>query len=279
MGNYRDLEHHLRHAEKAKILILDTGNIQFYFQNRHLIPQSHIFKHYDLILIPGWVHAEYAHHSGKASYIASLPLPYIIIDEIDDYLPMLGYSDKKLMELFRLAAPFSESLKFFNQYKTVEIEDIPDDWIEQYYQDGFYTRTTSSLVTKKNAGEVSILTLCFSLLSHYPTQISNISIASSDFGIIAIKDKLLKEANRAPLELGISTTPPISYLSKDVSLLIAIKDEIIQPHQVAALRPNSCSSIYLEMFPDGSSALHEHVLHTPDFIEMCKNHNRYRMIF
>lgn len=279
MGNYRDLESHLRTAQNAKILILDTGNIQFYFQHSDVISQSHIFGRFDLVLIPGWVHAEYAHHPGKVNYIATIPVPYIILDEVEDYLPLVGYSDRKLLELFRFAAPLSEAQRFFNQYRRVEVEDWPDDWIDQFYENGFPTRTTETLVTKKNAGEASALTLCFSLLSHYPTQISNIAIASSDFGIIKIKDKIAVEANRSPLELGIPSAPSISYMSKDVTMFIAAKEGIILPHQVSALRPNSSSSIYVEHFPDGTSTIHQHVLETNDFESICSNHHRYHMIF
>lgn len=279
MGNYRDLEMYLRSAQKAKVLILDTGNIQFYYQNSAVIPQSHIFNKYDLILIPGWVHAEYAHHTGKTQYIASISVPCIILDEMDDYLPLLGYSDRKLMELFRFASPLSESQKFFNQYRRLEVDEWPDDWIDQFYLNGFPTRTTNTLTTKKNAGEASALTLCFSLLSHYPTQISNVAIASSDFGIIKIKDKLTVEANRSSLELQIPSAPSISYMSKDVTMFIAAKEGIIHPHQVFSLRPNPSSSIYVEYFEDGTSAIHQHVLETSEFEAICSNHHRYNMIF
>lgn len=133
--------------------------------------------------------------------------------------------------------------------------------------------------TKKNAGEVSVLTLSFSLLSHYPTQIANIAIASSDLGIINIKDRIVREANKTPLELEIPISPPISYFSKDVSMFIAVKEGIIQPHQISALRPNASSSTYVELFPDGTTALHRHLLQTSDFEEMCRNHQRYNIIF
>lgn len=278
MGNYRDLEQCIRTASQMKILILDTGNIQFFYQNRDLLPHSFIFNRYDLVLIPGWVHAEYAHHSGKSGYIASLPKPYFIVDEVDDYLPMLGYSDKKLMELFRLAAPNEPSQRFFNLYKGLGTEDYPDDWIEQYYEQGFFTRETQTMITKKNAGEVSILTLCFALLSHYPTQLSNIAIASSDLGIVNIKDRMVLEAHKT-LTLGTPISPPISYFSKDVLLFLAVKEGIIHPHQISTLRPNPSSSTYVESFPNGTTVLHRHLLHTSDFEEICRNYQRYQMIF
>lgn len=279
MGNYRDVEAQLRNANDAKILMLDTNNIQFYFQYEGLISQSHIFDRYDIVLIPGWVHAEYSHHEGKSRYVASIPSPTFIVEETDDYLPMLGYNDKKLMELFRVASPFSESQRFFNHYRKLEADELPDEWIDEYYDQGFYTRSTGGIVTKKNAGEVSILTLCFSLLHHYPTQIGNISIASSDFGIIKLKNRILKEANNRPLELGISDSPPISFLSTDVSLFIAVQAGLIQAQQVSTMRPNPKSSLYIEYFPDDTSTLHEHVLDTPSFVNICMNHTRYKILF
>ncbi|MDT3428713.1 hypothetical protein J2Z22_004306 [Paenibacillus forsythiae] len=279
MGNYSRIEASLRGAAKARILILDTNNIQFYYQHERLFPQSDIFRPYDVVLIPGWVHAEYSHHEGKAHYIASIPVPTIIIEETDDYLPMLGYSDKRLMELFRVASPFSESQRFFNCYRKLEVDELSDNWIDEYYNQGFFTRQTGTLITKKNAGEVSILSLCFCLLSHYPTQIGNISIASSDFGIIALKDRILKEANNQPLELGILQSPPISFLTTDVSMFGAIKAGSLSLEQIPSLRPNKRSSLYIEYFADQTSTFHQHVVDTDSFVNICRNHEQYRIIF
>ncbi|MFM9278071.1 hypothetical protein [Paenibacillus jiagnxiensis] len=280
MAGYRDIEGFIRLRSGLKILVLDTNNIQFYYQNAHLLPPEYIFKpYYDMVIIPGWVHSEYAHHEGKSAYIFSLPLPIFIVAESEDYLPMLGYSDKRLMELFRVSSLLGESQQFFNRLRRLEMEDFPDDWIDQFYEQGFPTKQSGNLVTKKNAGEVSILALTFCLLSHYRSQISNISIASSDYGIVRLKQKVLKEANALPLELGISNAPPISYLTTDVSLFNAFKTGLIQPHQVSSLRPNPKSSQYIELFNDGTSALHEHVLDTTTFLAICQNHDKYKILF
>jgi hypothetical protein len=279
MGHYRDIEGLLRHKTGSNILILDTNNIQFYYQFSALLPQSQIFSPYDLVLIPGWVHAEYAHHDGKSAYISAIPVPMIIVDEVNDYLPMLGYSDHKLMELFRTISQCTESHKFFNFLRKLQVENYPDDWIDQFYDQGFPTKNTGGKITKKNAGEVSILTLSFALLSHYPTQITSISLASSDHGIITLKNKILKEANQAPLELHTSKTPPISFLSTDVSIYNAIKSNIIRPDQIPLLRTNSKSSIYIEHFADGSSNLNECVVDTPMFIEICKCPQKFTIVF
>ncbi|MGO0063316.1 hypothetical protein ACTID9_25490 [Brevibacillus fluminis] len=279
MGSYRDIEGFLREKRNVKILILDTNNIQFFYQNREVLTQSFIFEPYDMVLIPGWVRAEYAHHDGKVAYILGITPPLFFVEESEDYLPMIGYMDKRLMELFRVAAPFRESQRFFSQHSKLEADELPDDWIELYYDNGFFTRQTGSLITKKNAGEVSILTLAFLLLSHYPNEISNISIATSDFGIIALKKKVLEVAKVPPLQLNVTNKPPISYLSTDVALFNAVKAGIIRSQDVSILRPNPKSSIFVENFDDGSSGLHETVVDTPSFLEMCSDPDRYKIVF
>ncbi|KOP64818.1 hypothetical protein AMS62_05810 [Bacillus sp. FJAT-18019] len=279
MGSYRDIEGALRGKSNVTILILDTINIQFFYQHQGVLPQSAIFAPYDMVLIPGWVHAEYAHHEGKAAYIAGISPFQFFVEEAEDYLPMIGYMDKRLMELFRVAAPFSESQRFFNQFRKLEADELPDNWIDQYYENGFLTRMTGALTTKKNAGELSILTLAFLLLSHYPNEISNISIATSDFGIISLKNRVLREANTPPLLLNVTNKPPISYLSTDVSLFNAVRTGLIQPHDIPSMRPNPKSSIFVEHFSDGSSALNEAVVDTTLFVEMCRNPDRYTIVF
>ncbi|WP_341280789.1 hypothetical protein [Paenibacillus sp. FSL H8-0537] len=279
MSSYRDIEGQLRGKTNAKILILDTNNLQFYYQHQDTLPPSDLFQPYDMVFIPGWVHAEYVHHTGKSEYVTSIPTAIHYIDEFEDYLPMVGYQDTRLMELFRLASPYGEAQRFFGQYRRMPADELPDDWIELFYEQGFTTRQTGALTTKKNAGEVSILTLAFLLCSHYRDEVSNISIATSDFGIIALKKKLLCEANSPSLNLDVSPVPPLSYLSTDVSLFQAIKTGIILPDHIQRMRPNPKSSIYVEHFGDGSSALHEAVVDTPSFIEICKNPDKYKIIF
>lgn len=279
MGNFREVEAIFRASKDIKVLLLDTNNIQFYYLNEKLIPSSSIFGSFDVVLIPGWVHAEYSHHEGKSNYVANIPVPTIIVEEAEDYLPLLGYSDKKLMELFRVASPFAESQKFFNYYRKLQADELPDDWIDQYYEQGFFTQCASKVLTKKNAGEVSILTLCFCLLHRFSSHISHIAIASSDFGIIKLKDRIVKEVNHELLDLNIPKTPPISFLSTDVSLFQLVQNGSIQPQQLLSLRPNPKSSIYIEYFSDHTSTLHQHVLDTSDFIDICLTTSNYKFLF
>ena len=152
MGNYRDLSQLLREMTGAKVLILDTNNIQFYYQHENVLPKSEIFAPYDLILIPGWVQNEYGHHEGKSAYIHSTPKPLIIIDEAEDYLEMIEYNDQRLLELFRVASTgFREALRFIHICKKNH-PILPDTWIDDFYDQGFETReTTSGLTTRKNA--------------------------------------------------------------------------------------------------------------------------------
>lgn len=112
MSSYRDIEGQLRGKTNAKILILDTNNLQFYYQHQDTLPPSDLFQPYDMVFIPGWVHAEYVHHTGKSEYVTSIPTAIHYIDEFEDYLPMVGYQDTRLMELFRLASPYGEAQRF-----------------------------------------------------------------------------------------------------------------------------------------------------------------------
>ncbi|BBH23599.1 hypothetical protein Back11_49440 [Paenibacillus baekrokdamisoli] len=282
MGNYRDLSQSLRGMTGVKILILDTNNIQFYYQHETVLPKSEIFAPYDLILIPGWVQNEYGHHEGKSEYIHAIPKPLFIMDETEDYLEMIGYSDERLLELFRLASTgFREALWFIHTCKK-DHQILPDTWIDDFYDQGFETKQMpSGLTTKKNAGEVSIVTLCFLLLSHFSNHISSITLASSDYGTYHLKDKVLSEANLPLLHLGISQAPPISFQSTDVVIYNALKTGLIQPQQIYTLRNHTQqrSVLYLENFSDRDSAIHHHLVDIPTFISICSNHEKYKVVF
>ncbi|MGR6545720.1 hypothetical protein [Paenibacillus tundrae] len=279
MANYEALEDKLRDASETKILILDSGKLQFFYEHQEVLKQDEIFEGYDLVLIPGWVQEEYGHHPGKTEYVASIPIDILVLEESEDYPALIGYDEKRLMELFKFSAPHGEAQKFFNLLNKRDFLDW-DDWIIQFYDEGFPIKETGAgRTTKKNAGEVSILTLCFLLLSHFPTQIHNIAIATGDFGLVKIRNNIEKNANEPKLNLGITLPARISFLSKDVTMFQAIKRGSLQVEGIPSLRPNDSSSIYLELFDDGTNAYRDHVLETTTFVEMCRNHQRYIMIY
>lgn len=159
------------------------------------------------------------------------------------------------------------------------VEDYPDHWIAEFYNNGFPMQQDGSKLTRKNAGEISITTLVFSLLSYFQGSIASLSLASSDKGIMKLKNKVQEVANHSPLELDIPKAPPISFLTTDVSIFNAIKSGIISPDQINTLRPNPRSSIYVEHHVDGSSTIHDIVVDTAAFIHMCQNHQRYTILF
>jgi hypothetical protein len=283
MGNYRDLYQFLNGKTNVHLLIMDTTNIQFLFKHQHMLPQSSFFAPYDLVIIPGWVHQEYAHHTGKATYVHSINKPLFFIDEIEDYLPMIGYVDRRLMELFKSASTgLSKAQQYFNQFSRYGNADLPDDWIESFYDQGFETKTTdANRQTKKNAGEVSIVALSYLLLSHFGTQISSIVLASSDTGTRRLNTKVYLDANKPNIDLGISATPPISLLSTDVIIFNALKKGIIQPEQIEELRQHTKDRtvLYVEHFTDGSHTFHEIPFDIPSFTDLCIHHAKYDVIF
>lgn len=280
MSSYRDLAGLLQGKTDSKILILDSNNLQFYYQHQMLMPATHIFAPYDLILIPGWVYAEYSHHTGKDSYVKNdIPTTKLYIDEVNDYLPMLEHSDKKLMELFATCSTAEEAYRFFGPMKKLQVDDYPDDWIVQFYNNGFPMQQKGTLLTRKNAGEISIITLAFSLLSHFQSNIASITLASSDKGSIRLKEKVLSVANQSPLELNIHKAPPISFLTTEVSMFNAVKSGILDPNRISTLRPTPRSSIYVEHHADMSSTIHDIVVDTASFINMCQNHQNYTIVY
>lgn len=114
MANYEALEDKLRNAIEAKILILDSGKLQFLYQHQDVLKQDKVFEGFDVVLIPGWVQAEYVHHTGKVEYVASIPIDVLILEEEEDYPAMISYEHQRLMEIFRLSAPHGEALRFLS---------------------------------------------------------------------------------------------------------------------------------------------------------------------
>jgi hypothetical protein len=236
VANFQELNDFLNERSNVRILILDNNNIQFCCQYEEFFPVEEIYKVYDLILIPGWVHAEVSHSENRLLYLARIPKPLINLVEEEDYLPLVKYEDERLMKVFETASlVYPASKNFFRNLKKIinRADEIPDDWITDYYEKGFDTLETGEGTTlKKNAGEVSILTLAFLLVHRYSNKISQITIGSSDKGCWDIKHRILDHIGRWEI-LKISSPPvPISFKSTDALLTEAVKSKTIKLDEV-----------------------------------------------
>lgn len=193
---------------------------------------------------------------------------------------MIEYNDQKLMELFRSSSLGSEAQRFFNIYRKYNPEDLPDNWIRELYNNGFPIRTTpSGGIARKNAGEVSIITLTFLLLSHYRDEMESVSIASSDFAINRMQSKVTGNIMEQHLQLSVENPPPISIVSTDVSMCRAFNSGIIDIHNVRQMRHVPKSVIYVQIFEDNSSTIVERVADNTAFEEILLNPDRYIVIF
>jgi hypothetical protein len=284
VANFQELNDFLNERSNVRILILDNNNIQFCCQYEEHFPVEEIYKQYDLILIPGWVHAEVSHSENRLLYLARILKPLINLVEEDDYLPLVTYEDLRLMKVFEGASSaYPKSLKFFKGLKEVigRTGEIPDDWISDYYENGFDIRENGNGVAlKKNAGEVSILSLTFLLVHKYSSKLSQITIGSSDQGSWDIKHKILDYIGKREV-LKIPFPPiPISFKSTDALLVEAVKSKIITSEEVITkLRPNPRSCIYIRNLPDGTSETVKGVIDTPAFIQMLKEIDIIHLLF
>lgn len=269
MGNYSELVDFFRDSTGVRIIIPDNNNIQFCNQNDKYFTGQYFCADYDLVLVPGWVHAEVSHSEKRLGYLSALPKTVLYMIEEDDYLPLIGYHDERMIRLFKLASsPHQSCQRVLNGFlnKTV---DIPDDWIVDFYERGFNK--------KKNAGEVSILTLCFLVLSHFPGKISSITVSTSDKGCFDIKYKILEHLNR----YGLLPVPrvPVSFMSTDVLLVNAFKKGLIGVAQISEMRPNPRTCVFIEHLADGTSVQYERLLSTEDFIDILSDIDSYAFLF
>lgn len=284
MTNFRELHDFLNRRSGVRILILDNNNIQFCCQYEEHFPVDEIYQKYDLILVPGWVHAEISHSENRLMYLARIPKPLIIMVEEEDYLPLVRYEDERLMKVFEAAALVHPASKqFFRELKQIinRAGEFPDDWISEYYEKGFDTIETGERTTlKKNAGEVAILALAFLLVHRYSDKISQITISSSDKGSWDIKHRILDHIGKWEI-LNIPSPPvPISFKSTDALLTEAVKSNTIESDEIITqLRPNPRSCIYTQNLPDGTSETVQCVIDTPTFIEMLKDIDKIHLLF
>jgi hypothetical protein len=85
----------------------------------------------------------------------------------------------KLMKVFANASspgskPHRYLKKLIQEAESGRV-DIDDEWIGNYYENGFDSKEEGMI--KKNAGETSILALAFLLVHHYGNKIKQISQA------------------------------------------------------------------------------------------------------
>jgi hypothetical protein len=235
--SFNDLHEFIKAHNNIRFCILDNNNIQFCMHNQIFFPIDKIYEHYDIVLIPGWVHAEVGQSDHRVKYIAEIPKPLYILDEVTDYLPLVQYQDERLMNVFLNASqPLTKPKKYLKTIlsklkeskariqngEDIDIEDQLYNWIENYYADGFDTKETATGELKKNAGEISILTLAYLLIHMYKDKIKHIAISSSDKGVLEIKKNILNNVSRDNL-LNVPFKNPIGFLSTDVLLATAHK--------------------------------------------------------
>lgn len=254
----------------VRIIIPGNNNIQFCKQHENYFTEHYFCSDYDLVLVPGWVHAEVSHSQKRLDYLNRLPKKLLYMIEEDDYLPLIGYQDERLITLFKwAAAPHQSCQKVLNGFLN-KATDIPDDWIIDFYESGFNER-------KKNSGEVSILALSFLVFNHFPQKINSITISTSDKGCFDIKHKVLENLDKYNL-LPVSRVP-ISFMSTDILLVNAFKKGLINVAQVLELRPNPRTCVFIERLPDGTLVQHERLLSTEDFIDILGDIDNYAFIF
>jgi hypothetical protein len=274
MGSYEELAKFLSTKSGVRVCILDNNNTQFCFQNESLFPVDEIYKTYDLILVPEWVLHEISHSEQRLQYVFSIPKPLFFLNEESDYLPLVHFEDERLKSVFRhSASPYSRPRNFFKELEKRTRQNggiIPDDWIVDFYEQGFETKETSQGVTKKNAGEVSILTLAFLLLHNFEENISQITISSSDKGSLNIKQNIMQHLDKQSL-LDLSDKIPISFLSTDILIVQAFRANRVNEAEIRDIRKNPRSVMYTENHPDGTSSTQQYVLETERFIEILKN--------
>lgn len=278
MGNYRDLSRKIDEIEANRILIMDNNNLEYCSQHEDAFPVKEVFKNYDIILIPEWVHREISHSERRLNYLARIPVPYFIMNEEEDYVELVNYQELRLMELFKHASSsISPARKYFSRLKQYYSQnvDLPEHWVEDFYEEGFEVKSGTDL--RKNAGETSILVLAYLLLHHYHSLIENITIFSSDKGTLTIKNKIMDNLHK--MELIHNPTTPISFMSTDILLIEAVSRGWINIEDIEGLRPNSKRVIYSIKLENQSSSRHDYVMETSDFIEALRIIEKYHFEF
>lgn len=280
--NFSSFNKFILEKSHLRICILDNNNVQFCIHHEKYFPVDKIYQYYDVILVPGWVYEEIAQSEHRIRYINSIPSKLVFMDEVKDYLPLIDYNDLKLMKVFSAASsPGSEPHRYLKkQIQLIETAqcEIADDWIENYYNNGFHTAQQGTL--RKNAGENSILTLAFLLIHYYGSKIKQISISSSDRGVVEIKNKIMDHISKHML-LNVPRINPVSFLSTDVLLAKAFQLGTVQEDKLPELRKSTQRKkvICTITNEDGTAIPVETEMETEDFITVLKGENPYNIIF
>ncbi len=286
MGNYNSLNAEISKKSDNRILIIDNNNLEFCTQNEESFSADVIFKNYDIILIPEWVHAEITHSEKRMQYLASIDIPYFILREEEDYTKFVEFQDYRLMRLFEHASiSITKARRYFSELKKYysKNDDLPENWISDYYDCGFDIKVTKNLIDgeevelRKNAGETSILVLTYLLLHHYSSEVKQITIFSSDKGSLTIKKNIMEKLSK--IELIHNNTSSISFKSTDILIIEAIKEQRVEIEDIPKLRPNSKTVIYTHLLGDHSISRHEHVMSTDEFMKVMTNIEEYHFEF
>lgn len=280
--SFKELNSFITKGHDLRICILDNNNVQFCTQHEKYFPVDKIYGYYDLILVPGWVYAEIAQSEHRRQYISSIPQQLLYLDEETDYLPLVDYHDLKLMKVFANASsPGSKPHRYLKK-QIQEAEsgrvDIDDEWIGNYYENGFDSKEEG--IIKKNAGETSILALAFLLVHHYGNKIKQISISTSDFAVVEIKKKIMDYSSKHNL-LNVPTINPISFLSTDVLLARAFRMGMIGETELIYLRKSTHRKRVICIVRNNDSTVVpvDTVMETEDFLQLLKGNESYDIIF
>ena len=290
---FNKLHEFMENSNILRICILDNNNVQFCMHHKVYFPIEEIYKHYDLILVPSWVYAEISESDRRLQYINDISKPLIILDEVSDYLPFVNYQDERLMNVFYSASsPTSRPKRYLKRKlsnikeqraragngEEIFIEDHLENWIEDYYLDGFDVKETSNGESRKNAGEISILTLAYLIMHRYSEKVKQISISSSDKGVLEIKRNILDFVSKDRL-LDVPIKNPIGFLTTDVLLAHAYNTGLIDEETILHLRKNRKFVHCTVTGPDGVTNIIENVLETEEFLEIIKSEVFYHILF
>lgn len=256
----------LQGKSQLKLCIIDNNNLQFCEQNKNELTPGNIFSYYDAVLIPEWVANEVIHSEPRKAYIEAILVPLFILKE-KDYLSLIDYHDISLMYLFCHASmPGRTPFKYLKKKLSLiekQQEDIADDWITAYYQDGFEIVNHS----KKNAGENSILVLAVLLVHYLKTRLSQVTICSNDIEVRDIKTRIVDYVMGSPY-FGNPARNNMTFLSTDLILQNELKKGNIQLVDIQSIRTNQRRLFGFIRKGDSTTEEIDRIVDTPEFLSL-----------